>query len=43
MDKIIYTGKITKEELSEKINQLLNDYLENLSTLEKESANEEMI
>ncbi|SKC42854.1 hypothetical protein [Maledivibacter halophilus] len=30
MDRIFYTGKITKGELSERLNELLNKYLDEL-------------
>jgi predicted site-specific integrase-resolvase len=36
LDRVFYTGEITKEELFEELNELLNKYLRELYTQDKE-------
>ncbi|SHK62502.1 hypothetical protein [Paramaledivibacter caminithermalis] len=40
MDKIIYTGQITEEELKKELNKLLNQFLRELSDNNKKEVTE---
>ena len=40
LDEVIYTGKITEEELKKEINKLLNQFLRELENNKKEEAYE---